>query len=87
MNEKLMSQELEKVLKLWQIELNLEYLNPNKNVRVSFSDIGTLGEMLAINLNPGYVGGGSAGMGFDLINFEKKKSIEVKTCCTIQNSK
>ncbi len=87
MNQAIMTTELKRVLKIWQLELNLEYLNPQKNVKVSFGDIGSFGEMLAINLNKGYIGSGSGGMGFDLVNFTTKKTIEVKTCCTIQNSK
>jgi hypothetical protein len=65
----------------------MEFINPTKNVRVAFKDIGAFGEYLAINFYPGFVGGGSGGMGLDLVNKSIKKSIEVKTCCTLQNSK
>ena len=33
------------------------------------------------------MGGGSGGMGFDVINTKTKKALEIKSCCTIQNSK
>ena len=36
MNRDVFVNELMKILKKWQIELNLEYSNPKKNVRVSF---------------------------------------------------
>ncbi len=87
MNRDVFVNELMKILKKWQIELNLEYSNPKKNVRVSFGDIGSFGELSAINFNEDFIGSGSGGMGFDLLNTKTKKTIEVKTCCTIQNSK
>jgi hypothetical protein len=80
------SNDLYLVSKIWQYQLNMEYSNPTRNVRVSFKDIGAFGEYLTTNFYPGFVGGGSGGMGLDLINKSKKKAIEVKTCCTIQNS-
>lgn len=79
--------DIEKMAKIWQIQLNLEYNNPKKNVRLSFKDIGAFCEHLAIDFLPGYSGGGSGGMGFDLVNIKTKKAIEVKSCCTIQNAK
>lgn len=79
--------DLEKIAKVWQLELNMEFLKPEKNVRLSFKDIGAFGEYIATNLMPGYVGGGSGGMGFDLMNFQAGKALEVKSCCTIQNAK
>ena len=78
--------EWQKIAKIWQIQLNLEYTKPEKNVRLSFKDIGAFTELTAINYLNGYTGSGSGGMGFDLINYEKHKAIEVKSCCTIQNS-
>lgn len=78
--------ELEKIAKIWQIQLNLELSNPNKNVRLSFKDIGAFAELLAINYLDGFVGSGSGGMGLDLVNYAKHKAVEVKSCCTIQNS-
>ena len=84
---KILDSELFDVSKIWQHQLHLEYINPKRNVRVSFKDIGPLGELLAISYNPGYAGSGSGGMGLDLVNRITKKSIEVKGCCTIQNSK
>jgi len=85
--EKILDSELVDVSKIWQHQLHLEYINPNRNVRMSFRDIGSFGELLAISYNPGYVGSGSGGMGLDLVNRKTRKSIEVKGCCTIQNSK
>lgn len=79
--------EWEKIAKIWQIQLNLEYTNPNKNVRLSFKDIGSFAELMAINYLKGFIGGGSGGMGFDLINYQTHKAVEVKSCCTIQNAK
>ena len=79
--------EWEKIAKIWQFQLNLEYCNPHKNVRLSFKDIGAFTELMAINYAKGYVGSGSGGMGLDLINHKTKKAIEVKSCCTIQNAK
>lgn len=84
---KILDNELIDVSKIWQHQLHLEHVNPKRNVRVSFKDIGSFGELLAISYNPGYVGSGSGGMGLDLVNRKTKKSIEVKGCCTIQNSK
>jgi hypothetical protein len=84
---KILDEELFDIVKIWQHQLHLEYMNPNKNVRISFKDIGSFGELLAISYNPEYVGRGSGGMGLDLVNIKTKKSIEVKSCCTIQNSK
>ena len=78
--------EWQKIAKIWQIQLNLEYTKPEKNVRLSFKDIGAFTELTAINYLNGYTGSGSGGMGFDLINYDKHKAIEVKSCCTIQNS-
>lgn len=78
--------EWEKIAKIWQLQLNLEYSNPAKNVRLSFKDIGPFAELTAINYLNGYVGSGSGGMGFDLVNYTQKKAIEVKSCCTIQNA-
>ncbi len=79
--------DIEKIAKIWQIELNMEYLKPQKNVRLSFKDIGPFCEYLATSFLPGYVGGGSGGMGFDLMNKTEGKAFEVKSCCTIQNAK
>jgi hypothetical protein len=86
-NKELTKKELFSVIKIWQHQLYLEYIDPGKNVKTAFKDIGPFGELLAISYNPGYIGSGSGGMGLDLVNRETKKSIEVKTCCTIQNSK
>ena len=79
--------DLEKVAKIWQIQLNIEYEKPEKNVRLSFNDIGSFCEHLATDYYNGFVGSGSGGMGLDLRNFTAKKTIECKACCTIQNSK
>lgn len=79
--------ELEKIAKIWQIQLNLEYENTDKNVRLSFKDIGAFAEFLALDLCEDYTGGGSGGMGFDLLNRKTGKAIEVKSCCIIQNAK
>lgn len=84
---KILDNELFNISKIWQYQLHLEYTNPNKNVRISFKDIGSFVELLAISYNPGYIGSGSGGMGLDLVDRINKKSIEVKSCCTIQNSK
>ena len=77
---------LEKIAKVWQLQLNLEYTNSKNNTRMSFKDIGAFCELLATNYNVGFVGCGSGGMGLDLVNHKTKKSIEVKSCCTIQNA-
>lgn len=79
--------ELEKIAKIWQIQLNLEYGNISKNVRLSFKDIGAFAEFLALDFCKDYTGGGSGGMGFDLLNRKTGKAIEVKSCCIIQNAK
>lgn len=79
--------DIEKIAKIWQIQLNLEFENPAKNVRLSFKDIGAFCEFLAIDYYPGFVGSGSGGMGLDLSNFDTGKAIECKSCCTIQNSR
>lgn len=79
--------DIEKMAKIWQLELNMEYLKPKKNVRLSFKDIGPFCEYLATSFLPGYTGGGSGGMGFDLINKQEGKAFEIKSCCTIQNAK
>jgi len=78
---------LEKIAKVWQIQLNLEYCNVDDNTRLSFKDIGSFCELLATKYNIGFVGCGSGGMGFDLVNYKTKKAVEVKSCCQIQNSK
>jgi hypothetical protein len=75
------------ISRIWQMQLNLEYRNPEKNVRLSFKDIGSFGEFLALDFFEGFKGSGSGGMGLDLMNFKTRKAIEVKTCCTIQNSR
>ena len=79
--------EIQKLAKIWQIQLNVEYKKPKKNVRISFKDVGPFCEYLALDFEPGYQGGGSGGMGFDLYNKKERKAIEVKSCCTIQNWK
>lgn len=79
--------EIQKFAKIWQIQLNVEYKKPKKNVRISFKDIGPFCEYLALDFEPEYQGGGSGGMGFDLYNKKEQKAIEVKSCCTIQNGK
>lgn len=79
--------DLEKIAKIWQFELNMEYLKPHKNVRLSFKDIGPFCEYLATSFLPGYHGGGSGGMGFDLMNKAEGKAFEIKSCCTFQNAK
>ena len=84
---KILNNELFDMAKIWQYQLHLEYIDPKRNVRLSFKDIGSFGELLAVSYNPGYIGSGSGGMGLDLINTTTKKCIEVKSCCTIQNSK
>ena len=84
---KILDRDLIDVAKIWQHQLRLEYMNPKRNVRVSFSDLGPCGELLAISYNMGYTGSGSGGMGLDLVNRNKSKSVEVKSCCTIQSSK
>jgi len=76
---------IEKIARVWQLQLNLEYSNPESNTRISFKDIGAFCEMLASNYNPNFIGSGSGGMGYDLINYATKKGVEVKSCCTIQN--
>ena len=78
---------IEKIAKIWQLQLNLEYENQDRNVRLSFKDIGPFCEFLAIDYNPKFVGSGSGGMGLDLSNFQDGKAIECKSCCTIQNAK
>jgi hypothetical protein len=85
--DKILYNELFDIAKIWQYQLHLEYSNPNRNIRISFKDIGSFGELLAISYNSGYIGTGSGAMGLDLVNKETNKSIEVKSCCTIQNSK
>lgn len=44
--------EIEKMAKIWQIQLNLEYKNKEKNVRLAFKDIGSFCEHLAIDFFP-----------------------------------
>ena len=78
---------LSKIAKIWQLQLNLEYENKNSNIRLSFKDIGAFCEFLSIDFYTGVIGGGSGGMGFDLVDLKKHKGIEVKSCCTIQNAK
>lgn len=75
------------IAKIWQKQLNLEFINAKKNVRMSFKDIGAFCEFLAIDFYDGFIGGGSGGMGFDLMNVKTGKGVEVKSCCTIQNAK
>ena len=77
---------LEKIARVWQLQLNLEYSNKTNNTRMSFKDIGAFCELLATNYNAGFVGCGSGGMGLDLVNYSTKKAVEVKSCCTIQNA-
>lgn len=77
---------IEKVAKVWQIQLNLEYCNKKNNTRMSFKDIGAFCELLATNYNADFVGCGSGGMGLDLVNYKTGKAVEVKSCCTIQNA-
>jgi hypothetical protein len=77
---------IEKVAKVWQIQLNLEYCNKRNNTRMSFKDIGAFCELLATNYNADFVGCGSGGMGLDLVNYKTHKAVEVKSCCTIQNA-
>lgn len=79
---------LQKIAKVWQIQLNLEYeYRKNQNTRLSFKDIGAFCELLATYYNSGFIGSGTGGMGLDLINYTTGKTIEVKSCCTIQNAK
>ena len=78
---------LEKISKVWQIQLNIEYCESKKNTRISFKDIGSFCEILAINYNADFVGCGSGGMGLDLVNYKTGKAVEVKSCCTIQNAR
>ena len=79
--------ELEKIAMIWQLQLNLEYCNTQKNVRLAFRDIGSFAEFLALDFCENYTGSGSGGMGLDLVNRESEKAIEVKSCCLIQNAK
>lgn len=77
---------IQKIAKVWQLQLNLEYTNKKSNTRLSFKDIGSFCELLAANYNTDFVGCGSGGMGLDLMNYKTKKAVEVKSCCTIQNA-
>lgn len=80
--------DIQKMAKVWQLQLNLEYKKPERNVRLSFRDIGPFCEYTALDFLPsGYKGGGSGGMGFDLYSKTDRKAVEVKSCCTIQNAK
>ncbi len=72
---------------IWQHQLNLEYEYKNKNVSSAFKGIGAFGELFAALYNENYMGSGSGGMGFDLINKKDKKEIEVKTSVTFQSNK
>lgn len=79
---------LQKIAKVWQIQLNLEYeYRKNQNTRLSFKDIGAFCELLATYYNSGFIGSGTGGMGLDLVNYKTGKTVEVKSCCTIQNAK
>ena len=79
--------ELEKIAKIWQTQLNLEYNALHKNIKLAFKDVGAFTEFLAIDFCSGYTGSGSGGMGLDLVNRQTHKAIEVKSCCIIQNAK
>ncbi|MDD7907471.1 hypothetical protein PUW87_02475 [Metamycoplasma hyosynoviae] len=78
---------LYKYSKIWQYQLNLEYEYKSKNVSTAFKGIGAFGELLTALYNTNYIGSGSGGMGFDLINQRDKKEIEVKTSVTFQSNK
>ena len=78
---------LQKIAKVWQIQLNIEYKNRKKqNTRLAFKDIGPFCELLATDYNSGFVGSGTGGLGLDLVNYKTHKTVEVKSCCTIQNA-
>lgn len=77
---------LKTIVKVWQLQLNLEHIFANYNTRLSFKDIGAFCELLAGDYNEGFIGGGSGGMGVDLYNNKTHKCVEVKSCCTIQNA-
>jgi len=84
-NIKKMEETLLDVSKLWQYETWIERKYSNSNVRLMFDGIGKHTELLSCQLT-GFVGSGSGGMGFDLIDYETKKVLEIKSCCTIQNA-
>lgn len=86
MNNKL-KEILELYAKIWQIQLHIEYKFKDKNVSNAFKGIGAFGEIFASLYNDGYVGSGSGGLGFDLINMDLKKEIEVKSSVTFQSNK
>ncbi len=90
-NKEYTKQELEDFLKkysiIWRQQLNIEYEYRSKNVSTAFKGIGAFGELFAALYNSGFVGSGSGGLGFDLINEEQQKEIEVKTSSTFQSNK
>jgi hypothetical protein len=78
---------LKNIVKIFQIEMYLEYNNIEYNANIfGGSGIGKFMELSALEYNKGYVSSGSGGMGFDLINRKTNKIVEVKSCYTIQNS-
>lgn len=71
-----------------QIDLYLDYINKEYNTKLfGGGDLGKAIELLSLEFNNDYICTGSSGSGFDLINPNTKKIVEVKSCCTIQNSK
>lgn len=80
-------EKVQDIAKLWNTQLYIENKYHNENVKLSFKDIGAETELLSISYSDGFIGGGSGGMGFDLLNSSTKKANEIKSCCTFQNVK
>lgn len=73
--------------KIWAHQLHLEWKYRSKNVSNAFKGVGAFGELISSFYKEGYKGSGSGGLGFDLINSELKREIEVKTSVTFQSNK
>lgn len=72
---------------IWSNQLYLEYKFRDKNVSNAFKGVGAFGEIISTFYKNNYIGSGSGGLGFDLINRQNKKEIEVKTSVTFQSNK
>ncbi|WP_324672597.1 hypothetical protein U5U50_02825 [Mycoplasma sp. 888] len=73
--------------KIWSYQLYLEWKYREKNVSNAFKGVGAFGELISSFYKDGYIGTGSGGSGFDLINNKLNKEVEVKTSVTFQSNK